>query len=371
MDYLLSKTFLVELIITVLSIAIFPITSILIFSAIVIAIIYNKFCKSTSKLTTPNFMKAALYDYKEQYKISTIAVPKFSKDELLILVKAAAINPVDYKIRTIDIPFYRWTEQPTVGRDFSGIVVDIGSNVTNFKIGDEVYGNAKGGSIQQYTVANKNQIGLKPSNMTFCEASSIGLAAATSLQALKHWGELNNKKVLIIGASGGCGSFGVQIAKFFNAVVYGVCSSKNVEFVKSLGTDIIIDYSNPNYLESIKNENFDLIYDTVTSPEDDDQNLKYGHLLKNDGKYVAINGKGMDFPKSIIRKLTGCNFEKPNFHLTMLDWNNEDLEILRLMAEQGKLKTKIKKFNFEEKDVIDAFDQLKSRRTIGKIVFEI
>ena len=371
MDFLLTKTFLIEVCITTLGFYKFPVSTFVFFGGITALSLYKNSLKKFPKNTIPKSMKAALYDVKQHFKIKDIAVPKFSEDELLIRVKAAAINPIDYKIITVKIPFYRWLVQPTVGRDFSGCVIDIGSNVSKFKIGDEVYGNAIGGSIQEYTVVNKNQIGHKPSNMTFPEAASIGLAAATSLQALNNWGELNNKNVLIIGASGGTGSFGVQLAKYYNNKVYGVCGPKNVDYVKSLGADVIVDYSKYESFDSLENVEFDLIYDTVTSQEDQDQRMIYGKFLKKDGKYVQINAKGSDWSRSIFRKLTGINLEKSNFHVTLLDWNNEDLEILRKIAAEGKLTTKIQIFNFDKKDVNTAFEQLKSRRTVGKIVIEI
>jgi NADPH:quinone reductase-like Zn-dependent oxidoreductase len=234
-------------------------------------------------------MNAALYDKRDKFTVEKIQIPNFSANELLVQVKAGAINPVDYKIRTCDIPFLRWIMEHTVGRDFSGIVVDIGTNVKKFKIGDEVYGNAAGGSLQEYTRVNENQIALKPSNINHCEAASIALAGATSLQALLHWGNLNNKKVLIIGGSGGCGNLGIQIAKYYNSKVYAVCSNKNINYVKSLGADIIIDYTKKDFLDDLKNEKFDLIYDTVTSMEDENQEIIYRKFLKSDGKYVAIN----------------------------------------------------------------------------------
>jgi NADPH:quinone reductase-like Zn-dependent oxidoreductase len=285
-------------------------TTAFLFGSIIASRLYSNSQKATSKKMTQLSMNAALADPSQHYTITNIPVPSFTKNELLIQVKSAAINPIDYKVRSVNIPFYRWFNYATVGRDFSGVVVDKGENVKHFIIGDEVYGNAKGGSLQEFTVVDKNQIGHKPSNMTFSEAASIGLAGATSLQALKYWGDLNNKKVLIIGASGGTGGFGVQIAKYYKAKVYAVCSTKNTEYVKSLGADVIIDYSKPDFLEGIMSEKFDLIYDTVTSSDDADHEAIYRPFLKNEGRYVAINGRGMDFPKCMLKSMTGINLER-------------------------------------------------------------
>jgi NADPH:quinone reductase-like Zn-dependent oxidoreductase len=328
-------------------------------------------------------MQAALYnpDGKGDFIISNIPLPKFGENELLIQVKAAAINPIDYKVITPNLPFLRWFLPHTVGHDFSGIVIDVGEKVTKFNIGDSVYGNAAGGSLQEFTNVKEYEIGKKAENLNFSEAASIGLAAATSLQSLKYWyndyEDLENKKILIIGGSGGCGSLAIQIAKYFKANVTTSCSEKNIKFVEELGADKVIDYTKLNFLNELESElesnsdyNFDLIYDTVTSPEDSNQEIIYKRFLKADGKYVAINGDSKDWSKAILKKMC-CNFERKNFHLLMLNWNTEDLELLKKISEEGKLRSKYSTFQFDRLSVNEAFDKLKSRRTVGKLIFEI
>lgn len=370
MDYIFTKTFIIELIVTGVSWYKFQTSTILLMGIVTASKLYSSLSKKYSKNVNEQFMKAAVYDVNENFNIINLPIPKFGKNELLIHVKAGAINPVDYKVRTCNIPFYRWFVQPTVGRDFSGVIVDLGDNVRNFKIGEEVYGNALGGSLQEYTVVKPNQISHKASNISFHEAACIGLAGGTSLQALKYWGDLNNKKVLIIGASGGCGSLGVQIAKYYNARVYGVCGTKNVDFVKSIGADVVIDYTNPDYLDTINNENFDLIYDTVTSAEDPDQEVIYRKYLKINGKYVAINASKFDFFRGILC-FFGINLERKDYHVTLLNWNTEDLNILKKMTEENKLNSKFTVFELNKKEIKSAFAMLQSRRVVGKLVFEI
>jgi NADPH:quinone reductase-like Zn-dependent oxidoreductase len=370
MDYIFTKAFLIEFVITGFSLYKFPYST-LITSGLIFGTYYMiERSKLQSKNINKVYMNAALYNSNGDFKFGKIPVPKISKDELLVQVKAAALNPVDYKVRTNSIPFLRWFVQPTVGRDFSGVVVDIGEKITKFKIGDEIYGNAKGGSLQEYTFVKEGQVGIKASNISFAEAASVGLAGGTSLQALKYWGDLNNKKVLIIGASGGCGNLGVQIAKYYNAKVFAICSAKNAEFVSKLGADVIYDYTNPNYLEQIGKEEFDLIYDTVTSPEDPNQEVVFRKFLKPEGKYVAINAVGGDWFRRFIL-FTGLNIERPNYHLTLLNWNTEDLNEMRKMMEENKLRSKCDVFEFNESNVNSAFEKLKSRRTVGKLVLEI
>jgi NADPH:quinone reductase-like Zn-dependent oxidoreductase len=371
------KTFLIEVAVTSLCLYKFPYTTLFLTGIIYSYYMYQSSIRrfsSSEKLIDKNkkTMRACIYDSKEKFKVvNDQNIPTFSADEALVQVKSAAINPIDYKVKTCNLPFIRYFLPLTVGRDFSGVIVDIGKNVKNFKIGDEVFGNAKGGSLQEFTIVNPNQIALKPTNKSHSEIASIALAACTSLQALKFFGDLEGKKVLIIGGSGGCGCFGVQIAKYYGANVYAVCSSRNVDFVKSIGADKVLDYLKNDYLDEIKNEKFDLIYDTVTSPEDPDQEPIYRKFLKNDGKWVAINGFVSTFARGILRTFTKINLEKKDFHVSLLDWNTKDLSELAKMAEENKLKTHFKSYKLDKKDIDEAFNILGSRRAVGKLVFEI
>lgn len=370
------KTSLIELAVAGICFYKFPLTTLVLTGIISSYVLYqNSLKKVSEKLSDKNrrIMRACIYDSKENYKIvNDHSIPNFSEDEAFVQVKSAAINPIDYKVRTNNLPFARYFISDSVGRDFSGVIIDIGKNVKNFKIGDEVFGNAKGGSLQEYTVINTNEIAIKPKNKSHQEMASLALTACTSLQALKFfYSDLKDKKILIIGGSGGCGMFGVQIAKYYGATVNAVCSSKNVEFVKSLGADKVLDYKKNNFLEEIKDEKFDLIYDTVTSPEDPDQEPIYRRFLKQDGRWVAINGSIHKFFLGILRNFLKINLEKEDFHIALLLWNNKDLAELAKMCEEDKLKTHYKTFKLEKKDVDEAFKSLQSRRTVGKLVFEI
>ena len=161
MEKFTSKTFLVEFLITGACLYKFPTATLLTSTLIISLYLKSKYSKTTSEKISNTYMKAALYNPKGDFNISNISIPKFGENELLIQVKASAINPVDYKVITPNNPFLRWFLPHTVGRDFSGIVVDIGKNVSKFKIGDEVYGNAQGGSLQEFTNVKENQIGKK------------------------------------------------------------------------------------------------------------------------------------------------------------------------------------------------------------------
>ena len=368
MDFVFTKASAIELGVTGLCFYTFPNFTLVIFGIICANGIFRNFSKKKTSKIEKQTMRAAIYhpNEKYEYQFKNIELPKFSPSQVFIKVEAASINPIDYKLSTPLIPFMRWFICHTIGRDFSGTVVDVGNKVQHFKIGDAVYGNAVGGSLQEYTVADQNQIGHKPSNISFVEAAGLGLAGLTSYQALNFWGDLNGKKVLIIGASGGCGSFGVEIARYFGSRVYGVCSTKNIEMVKNLGADVVVDYTNHDQMENIKRESFDLIYDTVTSLEDPNQEEIFRSCLKNDGKYVAINGRAVDFLGGFTK------WERKDYHCHILKWNRDELEIMKKMVEENKLKPKISEiYSLEKQNVKFAFEKLRSRRTTGKICFEI
>jgi len=379
-DALKTKATIVEVVIVGLFLWIFPIFTLVTIGIIVgLKFANERYFKSDSSQAIVKekiSMRAALYDVNgiEHTKIHTIPIPKFGRSDILVQVHGASLNPVDYKFVTPLIPFVRWLKPHTVGRDFSGKIIDIGSAVQNFKIGEEVYGNAYGGSLQEFTVVSPNDISKKPANMTDAEAASVALAGLTSYQALHYWKKLSaNDKVLIIGASGGTGSLAVQIAKSFGAKVFGVCSAKNVHFVQSLGCDHVIDYTNPNYLDEVKNEQFDIIFDCVTSPDDPDQEAIFGKFMKADGgKYVAINGKPLDFMKGILAQRFGVSLEKENFHLLSLSWNTKDLESLAQLIEAGHVKVHLQEeVLLTDESIVKTFDALKSRRVTGKIGFNI
>lgn len=315
------------------------------------------------------YMKATLYDPNFPHNVRLVSrfpIPIPQKNQVLIKVKCASVNPVDYKVITPKIPYIRWLLPPTVGRDFSGQIIQLGPGVTSFKVNDEVFGNAMGGSFQEFTIADIDHIAIKPEKMTWEQAAGLGLAPTTSLQSLKKGEIKKNSNVLIIGASGGTGRFGVVIAKYYGARVFAVCSSKNIEDVTKLGADRILDYTKPEFLKEIEGEKFDIIYDTVTSPEDPDQTKIFMPYLKEQGKYVAINGKPLDFVRGFL------NIPNGRYHLLLLKWNRKDLEtIAEIMKDQNIDIMVDSVFNFNQKEIEQLFERQKSRRARGKIVLKL
>ena len=222
-------------------------------------------------------------------------VPECSSSNLRVQIKAAAINPVDYKLGW---PIFG----PISGLDFAGVVDQVGQNVKDFKVGDEVYGMADG-SLADYAVVRPDKISHKPKSLTFPEAAALPVAYLTSYQALRVNGSLEGRKVIVIGASGGCGIAGVQLAKLMGASkIYGVCSGKNADLVKSLGVDEVIDYTKQNLLEYFKvasddlsdEDKIDLIYDTATGSGGGEDYLAQSKPLLFVGTNSKKNGTSKD-----------------------------------------------------------------------------
>src|SRR5213075_2860573 len=218
-----------------------------------------------------NPMKAIVYcDYGlANLKLEEVEKPVPNDDQLLVRVRAASVNPYDWhfvegtpKIMRVMGVGLRKPKDTQLGVDFAGTVEAVGKNVTQFKPGDEVFG-GRGGAFAQYVCPRATKaVALKPASMSFEDAASVNIAGITALQALRDKGKVQpGQKVLINGASGGVGTFAVQIAKSFGAEVTGVCSTRNLEMVRSLGADHVIDYTKEDFTAGA--ERYDLILDNV------------------------------------------------------------------------------------------------------------
>src|SRR5436190_1166244 len=205
----------------------------------------------------------------ENLELRELEKPSPNDNEVLVRVRAASINPADgHLIRGV------WLMRPMLGMrkpkntrfgtDFAGVVEAVGKNVTDFKPGDEVFGAKKGAVAEYICVRADKGVVLKPANITFEQAGSVAIAGLTALQGLRDKGHIHaGQKVLVNGASGGGGTFAVQIAKAFGAEVTGVCSTGNVDLVKSLGADHVIDYTKEDYTKG--EQRYDIIYDLVNN----------------------------------------------------------------------------------------------------------
>src|SRR5438093_7530896 len=269
-------------------------------------------------------------------KLENIEKPVPNDDQLLVRVRAASVNPYDWHfiegtpkiIRLMGVGL-RKPKDTHVGVDFAGTVEAVGKNVTNFKPGDEVFG-GRGGAFGEYVCPRATRaVALKPSNVTFEQAASVNIAGITALQALRDKGKVQpGQKVLINGASGGVGTFAVQIAKSLGADVTGVCSTRNVDLVKSLGADHVIDYTKEDFTKSA--ERYDVMLDNVGNQP----LLHFRRALIPKGKYVMIGGGGPNDQGLIgplfrpIKAMLLSPFVSQEMGMFMADTNHKDLAVL-------------------------------------------
>jgi NADPH:quinone reductase-like Zn-dependent oxidoreductase len=234
------------------------------------------------------------YGSPDVLKLEDVAKPTPARNELLIKVHAASVNPLDwhymrgtpYVVR-IQIGMGR-PKFTRLGVDFSGTVEAVGKDVRLFKVGDEIFGTADG-ALAEYVTSTEVGLALKPTNMTFQQAASVPIAGLTALQGLRDTGQIRpGWKVLINGASGGVGTFAVQVAKSFGAEVTGVCSTRNVEMVRSIGADHVIDYTEEDYTKGT--QRYDLIFDTVGNHSLLDER----HVMTPHGTIVIVGAPSND-----------------------------------------------------------------------------
>jgi len=313
-------------------------------------------------------MKAAVinrYGSPDVLEIKEISKPEIGKDDILIEVHATSINPVDWKIRSGSLKILTGRKFPKIlGGDVAGIVLDKGQNVTLFNTGDEVYGklNAfKGGSYAEYASVWSNQIGFKPKNLNFNQSATLPLAGLTAMQSLVDYGGLKKgKRVLINGASGGVGVVAVQFSKALNAIVTGVCSGRNVEFVKSLGADNVVDYNNVDISEM--DQKFDIFFDAVAKSS-------FGtakKVLDKGGIYITTVP---NFTVMILGPLLNP-FSSRKMEKIMVRSNPGQLKLMKEMVEAGDIVPIIDKV-FPLSEIADAHREAEKGRTVGKIVVSI
>lgn len=336
---------------------------------------------------TKTTMKAAHYVPDGGFVVVDVAVPQFQTNlletlypqrktsQILVRVHSAAINPVDYKLRLPLFPFVRWFVPNGVARDFSGTVEMVvpGSDACGLKKGDQVFGIAGSGVLQEYIITSCAGKALKPKKLSFDEAAGLPVASGTSYDAVTRNGSIEGKKVLVIGGSGATGSAGVQIAHLLGAHVTTICSSSNSEFVKSLGADEVVDYRSPDWQQQLaKLAPFDLIYDTVSSPEDTNYVPLTFHLLTPNGHYVSINGQPLEFLGAIIYVATGHHvWRQEKYELILPDFDKKLMDnIAGMVVEKGmKVITNTRYTKLTTETVNEAFAQQKGRRAKGKIIF--
>lgn len=258
-------------------------------------------------------------------------------------------------------------KDPRIGADFAGVVEAVGSKITHLKPGDEVYGGRTGAYAEFVSVVNA--VVRKPANVSFEEAAAIPTAGITALQGLRDHGKIQpGQKVLINGAAGGVGTFAVQIAKALGAEVTGVTSTKNVELVRSLGADHVIDYTKEDFTRNSKQ--YDLIFDIAGSRTW----KEYQRVLKPNANFIIVGApKGNKVLGPLARVLNlklaslGAS-QKVIFFIAQ--FKRPDLDILREMIESGKVKPVVEKV-YSLAQVVDAMKHLGTGHARGKIVLKI
>jgi len=296
--------------------------------------------------------------------------PKPNSDGVIIRVRAAGINPVDYKLPKI-------VGGAVVGMDVAGVIEKIAEgNVTHdFKVGDAVFGMARG-SLAEFARANAGEIARMPKELSFTQAGAMNVTYITGLQALTtHGGLKEGGRVLIIGASGGAGTAGIQIAKALKASeIVAVCSGKNEKIVRSLGATKMVNYKTTKFVdvygEAKDEEKFDIVYDCASFSghgedytEDATRVLRVGPPA---GQYVPINGS-----KTMWARMT-LGMQAANTHLFLASPNTKDLNTIAKLASEEKLRPVIAETHpFTAEAVETGFTHLKGRRTVGKIVFDM
>jgi len=313
------------------------------------------------------------YGSPDVLEFQEIEKPEVTDDGVLVRVRAASINPADMYTLSGKPLLVRARggllkpKNNRLGIDFAGTVEAVGRDVTAFRVGDEVFG-GKSGALAEY-VCVREGIVLKPTNLTFEEAAAVPVAAITALQGLRDKGKLQpGQKVLINGASGGVGTFAVQIAKVLGAEITGVCSSRNVELVRSLGANHVIDYTLEDYTRS--DRRYDLILDLAGNKSWSESR----RILNPQGTLVIVGapkGSALIGPLSHIAKVRLAALRSSqNVLFFIAQINQADMKVLRELLESGEVKPVIDK-RYSSSKMADAFRHLGEGHAQGKIVLTL
>ena len=322
-------------------------------------------------------MKAIVYrcyGSPDVLEFENVEKPTPLDDEVLVKVHAASVNPLDWHYMRGSPYFMRLMSglgapnDTGLGVDFAGTVEAVGSNVTRFKPGDEVFGGKSGAFAEYVTVREARALVFKPANMTFEQAASVPIAGITALQALRDNGKIEpGQNVLINGASGGVGTFAVQIAKSFGAEVTGVCSTRNVEMVRSIGADHVIDYTQEDYTET--EQHYDLIIDMVGNHS----LLENRQVLNPEGILVMVGGGKGNWLGPLMGPITAkilSPFVGQEFGMILAQLRKDDLTILADYMRAGKMTPVIDR-RYRLSEVPEAIRYSEEGHARGKIIIDL
>src|SRR6266436_8756023 len=316
------------------------------------------------------------YGGPEVLKLEQVEKPILNDNQVLVRVRAASVNPLDLTIKgpLLLRPLFglRKPKETRLGVDYAGVVEAVGKNVTQFKAGDEVFGGRNGALADYVCVLADRAVVLKPANMTFEQAASVPVAAITALQGLRDKGKIQSgQKVLVNGASGGVGTFAVQIAKSFGAEVTGVCSTRNLDLVRSIGADHVIDYTKEDFTKT--DQHYDLIFDLVGNHSFSERR----RILNPNGICVMAGVGGAGWHDDMGMRLAGelnayvrSRFVSEKFIAYIAQFDKKDMTILADLMQSGKVTPVIDK-TYKFNEVPGALRYLEQGHARGKVVIAV
>jgi len=310
-------------------------------------------------------MKAVVYNKKgvpDKLEYCDVEKPKPADNEVLVRIVAVSVNAMDYRSMKMGmIP-----KKKIFGADVSGRVESVGSNIQEFKPGDEIIGDLSdhgSGGFAEYAVAPEKALTLKPANISFEEAAALPVAATTALRALRDRGRIQEgQKVLIVGSSGGVGTFALQLAKYYGAKISAVCSSRNVEQSHSFGAEKVIDYTKEDFSKSGDK------YDLILAINGNSRLSTYRRMLNPGGIYVMVGGELSQIIRSIVfgRFLS---FGSRKMYTLTVKSSQKDLEFLAKLAGDGKIKPLIESTYSLDKSA-EAMSYLNEGHARGKVIIK-
>ena len=316
------------------------------------------------------------YGSPDVLRVEEVERPLPGDDDVLVRVRAAGVNPLDwrfmrgepYAIRIATGLGKPKTER--LGADLAGEVEATGRNVTQFKSGDAVFGaiGLKPGAFAEYACAHEDALAPKPANLTFEQAAAVPVAALTALQGLRDSGRIQpGQKVLVNGAAGGVGTFAVQIAKSFGAQVTGVCSGRNVDLVRSIGAEHVVDYTREDFTAGSRR--YDLVFDAIGNRSLSDVR----RVIEPKGTYVVVGGPGGRWIGpfvAILKPILLSPFVSQRLVAALSKESRDDLMILKELIEAGKVRPVIDR-SYTLTEVPQALRYLEEGHARGKVVIAI
>ena len=327
-------------------------------------------------VTTMKAIVQDTYGSVDVLQLRDVATPTIGEHDVLVLVRAAAVNPADWAIMgglpyiARPAPMYglRTPKNPVRGTDVAGRVEAVGSAVTRFRPGDEVFGWCRG-AFAEYAAASEDGLAIKPADLTFEQAAAIPMAGSVALQALRDHGQVQaGQKVLINGASGGIGTFAVQIAKSLGAEVTGVCGTSNVEMVRSIGADHVIDYTIDDFTKN--GQRYEFILDNISNLSLSDLRRALtptGMLVPNGGQFQH---RWLSSAGRLIKAMVSFRFVSQRLGRFVVAQRHDDLLALIALIEGGKVMPVIDR-TYPLSETAAAMDYVGTGHARGKVVISV